>query len=61
MKTHRDPPIVEARSARMELSARFDHDLRKLCDFLRAEEKKHPKLPPQAIRALRIRRQAAAA
>ena len=61
MKCRRDPLIAEARSARMELSAKFDHDLRKLCDFLRAEEKKHPKLPRPAIRAPRIHRQAAAA
>jgi hypothetical protein len=42
MKTHRDPLIEEVRRARMELSSEFGHDIRKLCAFLRKEERKHP-------------------
>ena len=42
MKTRPDPLITEVRSARMELSAKFGHDLRKLCAFLQKEEQKHP-------------------
>jgi hypothetical protein len=42
MKTHQDPLIEEVRRARMELSAQFGHDLRKLGAFLREEEKRHP-------------------
>jgi hypothetical protein len=40
MKTHRDPLIEEVRSARMELSLEFGHDIKKLCAFLRKEERK---------------------
>lgn len=61
MKTRRAPLISEARSARMELSAQFGHDLRKLCAFLRKEEAKHPKHPVKAPRAPRSRQQTAAA
>ena len=42
MKTHPDPGINEVRRARMALSARFDHDLQKLCAYLRQEQGKHP-------------------
>lgn len=42
MKTHRDPLIDEVRRARMELSARFGHDIKKLGAFLRKEEQKYP-------------------
>jgi hypothetical protein len=42
MKTHRDPLIEEVRRARMELSSEFGHDIKKLCAFLRKEERKHP-------------------
>ena len=42
MKTHRDPLIEEVRCARMELSSEFGHDIKKLCAFLRKEERKHP-------------------
>ena len=35
MKIPRDPLTAEARSARMEPSVQFGHDLRKLCVFLR--------------------------
>jgi len=42
MKTHRDPGIDEVRRARMALSSRFDHDLQRLCAYLREEQKKHP-------------------
>jgi hypothetical protein len=42
MKTHYDPLIEEVRRARMELSSEFGHDFKKLCAFLRQEERKHP-------------------
>ena len=42
MKTHHDPLIEEVRRARMELSSEFGHDIKKLCAFLRKEERKHP-------------------
>jgi len=42
MKTHPDPGINEVLRARMALSARFDHDLQKLCAYLRQKQKKHP-------------------
>ncbi len=61
MKNRPDPLIAEVRSARMELSAKFGHDLRKLCAFLRKEEEKRPKRPGKAAPVARTRRQAAAA
>ena len=41
MKRTLDPGINEVRRVRMALSARFDHDLRRLCAYLRREQKKH--------------------
>jgi hypothetical protein len=34
--------MEEVRRARMELSSEFGHDIKKLCAFLRKEERKHP-------------------
>jgi hypothetical protein len=42
MKKNRDPLIEEVRRARMELSSEFGHDIKKLCAYLRKEERKHP-------------------
>lgn len=42
MKTRKDPVIDEIRAVRMEISAEFSHDIKKLCAFLRQEEQKHP-------------------
>ncbi|NBV23963.1 MAG: hypothetical protein EBS05_18845 [Proteobacteria bacterium] len=60
MKNRYDPLIAQARSARMELSGRFDHDLRKLCAFLREEETKHPAQLDKPNRTRRSHRPAAA-
>ena len=60
MKNRRDPLITQARSARMELSARFGHDLRKLCAFLREEEAKHPAQLDKPAQVPRTRRTATA-
>ena len=35
-----DPLIVEVRTARKNLSARFDNDIEKLCAYLRGIEKR---------------------
>ena len=55
MRKHRDPLIEEVRRARMELSAEFGHDIRKLGAFLRKEEQKHPKrlLAPETTREIK--------
>ncbi|MGH7213279.1 MAG: hypothetical protein ACREIT_00650 [Tepidisphaeraceae bacterium] len=37
-----DPLIDEIRAIRRELSERFDNDVRKLCDYLQEQERKHP-------------------
>lgn len=60
MKIRHDPLIAEVRSARMELSARFGHDLRKLCAFLRKEERKHAGRLFKPARASGLRRRSAA-
>ena len=61
MKTRPDSAIEEVRRVRMELSAKFGHDIRKLCAFLRKEERKHPDRFAVAPRSPRARRKAAAA
>ncbi|HEX7151643.1 MAG TPA: hypothetical protein VF618_09165 [Thermoanaerobaculia bacterium] len=37
-----DPIVKETRAAREELSARFNHDLAALCEYLREKEREHP-------------------
>lgn len=59
MKTHRDPLIEEVRRARMELSSEFGHDIKKLCAFLRKEERKHPQRLAKTHRANGVRRKTA--
>lgn len=61
MKNHPDPLITQARSARMELSARFGHDFRQLCTFLRKEEQKHTERLAKGTPSPRGRRQPTAA
>jgi len=58
MKTHRDPLIEEVRLARMELSSVFGHDIKKLCAFLRKEERKHPQRMANTRSANRTRQKA---
>lgn len=42
MKNRPDPVIDEIRAVRMEISAEFGHDFKKLCAFLRQQEQQHP-------------------
>ena len=42
MKTRKDPVIDEIRAVRMKISGEFGHDIKKLCAYLRKEERKHP-------------------
>ena len=37
-----DPIVEETRAAREQLSARFNHDLAALCQYLREQEREHP-------------------
>jgi len=34
--------VTEVRAARRELAARFDYDVRRLCEFLQQKEKERP-------------------
>jgi len=61
MKTRKDPVIDEIRAVRMEISAEFGHDIKKLCAFLRKEEQKHPERLVGVSRPRRVRRKAIAA
>jgi hypothetical protein len=40
--TYESPIVKEVRERAMKISERFDHDLGKYCEHLRAQEKKHP-------------------
>ena len=39
---HESPIVQEVRQRAMKIGERFGHDLRKYCDYLRDQEKKHP-------------------
>jgi hypothetical protein len=59
LKIPRDPLIEDVRRARMELSSEFGHDIKKLCAFLRKEERKHPQRLAKSRRAKTARQKTA--